>query len=165
MARPGPPFPRVRGSVRRSILAIGSRHLEPLAASSRDPDFDGDLDDESGEREEVTGELLDVAGVARGSGDFLVPPRHGDVGTSDRPLRDELRALAEGPTGSSEELGEILEPGTSEDTQPHGPGRWRPHRPTPPSTDPRSRPLIESLRRREEDAPPVPDVTTKPGLN
>ncbi|HUQ01338.1 MAG TPA: EAL domain-containing protein [Kofleriaceae bacterium] len=167
LARPGPPFPRVRGSVRRSILAIGSRHLEPLTSKPADPDFEaGDHDgDESEEREEVTGELFDIAAVARGSGDFRVPPRHGEVGAADRPLREELRALAEAPEGSSEELGEIVEPGNAEDTQPHGPGRWRPTRPTPPSTDPRSRPLIESLRRRDEDAPPVPDVTTKPGLN
>ena len=167
LARPGPPFPRVRGSVRRSILAIGSRHLEPITAQPPEPDFEaGDHDDESEDRDEVTGELFNMADVARGSGDFRVPPRHGEVVATDRPLREELRALADPALGSSEELGEILEPGTTDDTQPHGPARWRPPRPTPPSADPRTRPLIESLRRRDDDvAPPVPDATTKPELN
>ncbi len=168
LARPGPPFPRVRGSVRRSILAIGSRHLEPIGTPPHESSIDfgdaGDPDDEHEERDEVTGELFNMAGVARGSGDFLVPPRSGEPAPTDRPLRDELRALAEAPEGSSEELGEIVEPG-ADDTQPHGPARWRQPRPTPPSADPRTRPLIESLRRRDEDAPPVPDVTPKPELN
>ncbi len=173
MARPGPPFPRVRGSVKRSILAIGSRHLEPLAGQrpdpDADPDFDGDDHDgddrHDGEAREVTGELFDLMGSARGSGEFLVPDRNGpDLDPGEHPLTEELRELAEAPAGSGEVLGDIAEPG-AEDTQPHGPARWRPPRPTPPSGDPRARPLIESLRRRGEDAPPVPDTSTKPGLN
>jgi len=186
LARPGPPFPRVRGSVRRSILAIGSRHLEPLTTMPLE-DLDGDEDgnDDGDEREahdahdaheitaehegEVTGErlpdLADLADVARGSGEFALTGRIPDFGQpGDRPLADELRAIAEGPP-TGEVLGEIVPPGGTEDTQPHSPGRWRPPRPTPPTADPRSRPLIESLRRRDEDAPPVPDVTPKPGLN
>lgn len=166
LARPGPPFPKVRGSVRRSILAIGSRHLEPLTAV-RDPDLDGDgelhdEDDDDDEREQ-TGERLDLAGVARGSGEFLIPPAAG-AGES-RPLAEELRPVAEAPP-TAEVLGEIAAPrDPADETQPHGPTRWRPPRPTPPTADPRTRPLIESLRRRDEDAPPLPEAPTKPELN
>ena len=180
MARPGPPFPRVRGSVRRAILSIGSRHLEPLPAA-HDPDLD-----EDGDEREATGErpglpsLSDVAGVARGSGEFAVTGGMGpDPGG--RALADELRALAQHADDEDDddhghddvddretaELGEIIQPGhqAHQAPPPTAAPRWRPPRPTPPSSDPRTRPLIESLRRRDEDAPPVPDGTGKPGLN
>lgn len=190
MARPGPPFPRVRGSVRRAILAIGSRHLEPLVVAPQDPDLDGDEDVDDHDDDPVTGDVTDslrlaqqadVSSVARGSGEFAIAGRMAgdDGGPSDRPLADALRALADDRPGvgdAGDELGEIAPltddadgvpslTASGEETQPHLAGRWRPARPTPPSTDPRTRPLIESLRRRDEDAPPVPDAAPKPGLN
>ncbi len=181
LARPGPPFPRVRGSVRRAILAIGSRHLEPLAVMPDDPDLDGEGDGEDHDHDPITGDLTDLLGlsttgdalgVARGSGEFAIAGRAAaDLSASgDRPLADHLRALADDEPGleTADELGEIAVPvgaASGEETQPHVTPRWRPPRPTPPSTDPRTRPLIESLRRRDEDAPPVPDAAPKPGLN
>jgi diguanylate cyclase (GGDEF)-like protein len=206
LARPGPPFPRVRSSVRRTIVAIGAGQLNPLPGPPADLDDDGDDAERSRPIPIVPG-LGELDPVPRGSGDFALPPRLlgptgllGDLPMPGaRPLAEELAPLAESLEEQAERdghdgavLGEIAEPG--EDTQPHGPSRWRAPRPTPPTADPRSRPLLESLRRREpvvpaapplplpsgpahagspghpahpghEDAPPLPDTPDKPGLN
>lgn len=166
LARPGPPFPRVRGSVRRTIVAIGNHDLtrQPTAEIAAELD-----DDDDGDEREVTGERImpggDVVAVARGSGEFVAVGLGADgAAPGERPLAEVLRVVAEAPVGSSEVLGEIAEPGSDgEDTQPGGTSRWR--RPTPPSADPRQRPLLESLRRREEEPPSPADVPGKPGLN
>ncbi len=182
LARPGPPFPKVKSSVRRTIVAIAQGQLHPIAAASAEYDDD----DEPG-----PAPRHDLEGVARGSGEHHLPlpsrlmtelPRSGA-----RRLADELAPLVAGLEAHQRQNDErddavVAELADPDDTQPHGPVRWRPPRAPPPATDPRNRPLLESLRRRDptgqsagpagvgtgvgpEDVPPLPDAPDKPGLN
>lgn len=160
MARPGPPFPRIKASVRRSIQALGERGPVPLPAppATFDPDDDSDVDD-------LDATDLDGhdAGVAHGSGAVRLPAAHPNPDHA-RPLAEALRALVQPeddeplePTGADDEH--------SEETQPHRIPGWRERRAaasTPPASQ---RPLIDSLRQRDDEVAPAVENPPKGDLN
>lgn len=157
LARPGPPFPRVKSSVRRSIVALEAGP-QPLPAPPAEVE-PGDLDPDELEALDGEGE------VARGSGEFPVVGS-APVATRAQPLVEALRPLAtpepidDDPDDAVPQVGE---PG--EDTQPHRPGGWRQRRPTPSTAGASQRPLIESLRKRDEEVSVAVEIPAKPDLN
>lgn len=167
LARPGPPFPRVKSSVRRSILALGARGPGPLPVPPAELDSDDD------ERDEVP---ADHRGVPRGSGEFPVQ-RDPEAPTPAPPLAEALRPLLGDPQGSGatasaapeevldEESDGVPRPDSGEDTQPHRPVGWRQRRATPGVAGASQRPLIESLRHREEEVAVPVEIPGKPDLN
>ncbi|MBK7073625.1 MAG: EAL domain-containing protein [Myxococcales bacterium] len=160
MARPGPPFPRIKASVRRSIQALGERGPVPLPAppATFDPDDDSDVDD-------LDATDLDGhdAGVAHGSGAVRLPAAPPGAAHA-QPLAEALRALVQ------PEDEEPLEPAgpddeRSEETQPHRVPGWRERRAaasTPPASQ---RPLIDSLRQRDDEVAPAVENPPKGDLN
>lgn len=172
MARPGPPFPRIKASVRRSIQALGERGPVPLPAppASFAPDDDHaddlDADDLDDDRD---------AGVAHGSGAVRLPAAGPDGRAHTRPLAEALRALVrpddDAPDASDgpaplEPLDAVLaDDERSEETQPHHVPGWRERRAaasTPPASQ---RPLIDSLRQRDDEVPPAVENPPKGDLN
>ena len=172
MARLGPPFPRIKASVRRSIQALGERGPVPLPAppASFAPDDDHaddlDADDLDDDRD---------AGVAHGSGAVRLPAAGPDGRARTRPLAEALRALVrpddDAPDASDgpaplEPLDAVLaDDERSEETQPHHVPGWRERRAaasTPPASQ---RPLIDSLRQRDDEVPPAVENPPKGDLN
>ncbi|MBK9034137.1 MAG: EAL domain-containing protein [Myxococcales bacterium] len=151
MARPGPPFPRIKASVRRAIQAIGERPAPPLPAppASFDPDDgeDGE-DDDSGD---LDGDL--ESAVARGSGEVRLPSA-GDGAAHTQPLVEALRPLVAPNDAAAVEPIDDADREPGEDTQPHRTPGWRERR-AAASAPPSQRPLIESLRQRDDEVPPV----------
>jgi len=195
MARPGPPFPRLKSSVRRSIRALDSRGPQPLppaqleaaqleaaqleAAQLEAAQLEaGELDPDELEAAELEGE------VARGSGEYLTqPPLPESSPIAVPPLVESLRALVNPDRSGAPATGANARPATAqaesdslldgvpqlgdpgEDTQPHRPGGWRQRRPTPSTASASQRPLIDSLRRRDDEVALAVEVPTKPDLN
>ena len=158
--REGPPFPGTKASGRRSIQALGERGPVPLPAppATFDPDDDSDVDD-------LDATDLDGhdAGVAHGSGAVRLPAAPPGAAHA-QPLAEALRALVQ------PEDEEPLEPAgpddeRSEETQPHRVPGWRERRAaasTPPASQ---RPLIDSLRQRDDEVAPAVENPPKGDLN
>ncbi|MCE9578218.1 MAG: EAL domain-containing protein [Deltaproteobacteria bacterium] len=68
-ARPGPPFPRLRASVRRAIRTLSSGSRAPIAAPPADYDDEGDVR----EAPPLEIDAREHADIAAGSGEFLMP--------------------------------------------------------------------------------------------
>jgi EAL domain-containing protein (putative c-di-GMP-specific phosphodiesterase class I)/GGDEF domain-containing protein len=72
LARPGPPFPRLRASVRRAIAALASVDREPIPQPPADYDDEGDSRDMSRSHPIVLAAVESIDAIAQGSGEFLV---------------------------------------------------------------------------------------------
>jgi EAL domain-containing protein (putative c-di-GMP-specific phosphodiesterase class I) len=69
LARPGPPFPRLRASVRRMVQSLSALPREPIAVPpAEDPEFDPEIDDDGDFREDSKAGVM-----ARGSVELPVP--------------------------------------------------------------------------------------------
>jgi len=168
LARPGPPFPRIKASVRRSVVAIGERGPAPLPAPPATflPD-DDDPEDGLPDDDLLDGDLDgdDELPVARGSGEVRLPSA---PPFSEQPLVEALRPLAAVDDAVVEPVGDD-EP--SEETQPNRIPGWRERRATDtpvgaaPGAAPSQRPLIDSLRQRDDELPPAVENPGKGGLN
>jgi diguanylate cyclase (GGDEF)-like protein len=177
LARPGPPFPRLRASVRRAIRTLATSGRAPIAVPPADFDDDGEM------RE--SGAHVDPgADIAAGSGQHTLPeppaelvpgPAHGAI--RPRPRTDSDEETHPGlaprrPRGSvpPDTQGHGLGPGGhglpddnddfGEVTQPRVIQPWRPLRFDDLQVAEETRPLIDSLRRPTrndpEGAPPEP---------
>ncbi|MEZ4403290.1 MAG: EAL domain-containing protein [Kofleriaceae bacterium] len=177
MARPGPPFPKIKAPVRHAILALDNRPLEPGAAVRDDDDDDDDGDDD----DDVLGDAP-AALVALGSGEVRLPslPPAGPDGER-RGIRDPGAASLGAPSDAATRrpLIEALRPLTvdpaaplpvediddrSDDTQPHRAAGWRERR-AASTAPPSQRPLLDSLRDGGDEAPPAVENPAKGGLN
>jgi EAL domain-containing protein (putative c-di-GMP-specific phosphodiesterase class I) len=67
LARPGPPFPRVRAAVRRAIVTLTTSERAPIAAPPADYDDDGDSCESPDSSDRIR---QAVTAMARGSGQF-----------------------------------------------------------------------------------------------
>lgn len=155
MARPGPPFPRIKAAVRRSIQTVGEREPAPLPAppAGFEPD---DLD----AGDEVDGED-EIGSVAHGSGEVRLPTADGALAPH-QPLIEALRPLA---ALEDEPVDGAVEGELGEDTQPHRPAGWRERRVATASGAPRPRPLIESLRDNDDEVTGASEPAPKGDLN
>jgi hypothetical protein len=169
LARPGPPFPRLRASVKRAIKNLTEGKHAPIAAPPADYDYDGE-----GDIREAPPLVVDERRreVAAGSGEFSL---RGDaeIGEEDTdPGRPSLRRVraSKPPT---------LPPGPDDDafddggevTRPHPAlGAWKPlidDLGAGPA-DPEAKPLIDSLKKPAEEpqaAPSEPRKGTNGDLN
>ncbi len=140
LSRPGPPFPRLRASVRRAVTTLADAVRTPIPAPP------ADYDDEDGDFREATrpGSVVRdaVRMMAQGSGRF-------EVEADD----DDEAPLADGANGHLEEPLDDFD----DETRPrvHDSGSWEPMSSADLGTDrpdDSERPLLESLRgaRRRE---------------
>ncbi len=77
LARPGPPFPRMRASVRRAIAALANVARDPIPQPPADYDDNGDSRESTRPHALLMATADHVDSIAQGSGEFLV------VGPSD----------------------------------------------------------------------------------
>jgi hypothetical protein len=159
MARPAPPFPRIKASVRRSIQALGERG--PCRCRRRRPRSIPTTTATSTTSTRPTSTATTPASrTARGSAAASCAPGAAHA----QPLAEALRALVQ------PEDEEPLEPAgpddeRSEETQPHRVPGWRERRAaasTPPASQ---RPLIDSLRQRDDEVAPAVENPPKGDLN
>jgi len=119
LARPGPPFPRLRASVRRMVQTLANVPPEPIAAPPADASADAPSDDES-----ITDG--DDVSMAHGSGEYLARVSLDHEPSGPPEAETEPRAIDRPPHARAEaELNDILDDDTA-------------RRP--------ARPLIDSLR-------------------
>lgn len=69
LARPGPPFPRLRASVKRAVATLGKSVREPIASPPADYDEDGERKDDTNPGERIREAVLMMA---QGSGRYSV---------------------------------------------------------------------------------------------
>lgn len=144
LARPGPPFPQLRASVRRAVHALASTPRKPLASPPADFDDEGDFRESTRPGREIN-EV--IRAMAHGSSQFDLPadddgaPAHeaDDAETGPQPL-------APGTMSRDDDFGE--------ETKPHVPsthGSWKPFsvEDLGVSDTERGVPLIDSLLRRK----------------
>ncbi|HTJ41984.1 MAG TPA: EAL domain-containing protein [Kofleriaceae bacterium] len=162
LARPGPPFPRLRASVKRAIKNLTEGAHAPIAAPPADFDDDGDI-------REAPPLVIDDRRltVAAGSGEFAIS---GEEDTD--PGRPSLRrARASTPPTNPPPLGDLddaFDEG-GEVTRPHPSlGSWKPLVDELGASDPEAKPLIESLKKPAEEPhsdPSRPRKEPGDGLN
>ena len=150
LARPGPPFPRLRASVRRAIRSLAENARGPIAAPPAEIGDDGEVRPVS---------QADVRrDIAAGSGQFFLPARPAPDGAGKRPPRRPPRSSA--PPEPVDDLDDLDE---APRAQPLAP--WRPLRFDELGRDDHTPPLIETLKRAEAagsgppSAAPDPDGT------
>jgi diguanylate cyclase (GGDEF)-like protein len=121
LARPGPPFPRIKAAVRRSIQALAEGEPAPLPAppAGFEPD-DFEVSDDAVDSDE------DVMSVATGSGEVRLPATSSLA--PHQPLIEALRPLATLDADLAPSDDAVPEGEPSEDTQPHRPAGWRERR-------------------------------------
>jgi hypothetical protein len=164
LARPGPPFPRLRASVRRAIRTLVESSRAPIAVPPADYD-------EHGEVREAAALIETGRPVAEGSGELFLPRelpaelrRRPAASGSLLPLRAPVDDGDEG-TGESSSAGDDGHERTNPALQP-----WRPlsvdemRREDGEGTDPAldDAPLLQSLRRDTADLDD-PGHGTEPG--
>ena len=138
LARPGPPFPRLRASVRRAIRNLADGASEPIAAPPADYDEEGDL------REAPPLIVTGGPEMAKGSGQFPVGADDLDEETDPGRIAPRRPRASRHP-GAGDDFDEV-----SEITQTHS---ALPVRPLLEEIggDPEARPLLETLRQPTEE--------------
>jgi diguanylate cyclase (GGDEF)-like protein len=147
LARPGPPFPRLRASVRRAVQTLADSPRAPIPALPVELDYydeEGDVRDSTNPGLEIT---QTVFAMAHGSGKFSLPSDEADEHTPPP------GAAPPGPHDEPlDDFAEQTRPRPGPDT-----GGWRPLSLEELGAEPgEGVPLIDSLRGRAA-GPPSPD--------
>src|SRR5262245_53853047 len=145
LARPGPPFPRLRASVKRAIKNLTEGTRAPIAAPPADFDDDGDV-------REAPPPVIDDrrVAVAAGSGEFAIGNAEADTAPG-RPSRRRVRASVP-PSTPPPFDDDAFDEGVAEVTRPHPSlGGWTPLLDELGASDPEAKPLIDSLRKPVEE--------------
>jgi len=161
LARPGPPFPRLRTSVRRAIRTVVESSRTPIAAPPADYD-------EHGEVREAPPLTMDGDGddLARGSGEHFLPRVLREGGPSRRPASSAppfpLPPPADDGDGDSDGDDEAFEEHAHR-TSPHV-TPWRPLRSEDMGAErDEGAPLLRSLRAQDGTEAEDTGHGTKPG--
>ncbi len=174
LARPGPPFPRLRASVRRAIVTLTTSERAPIAAPPADYDDDGERRESTNPGDRIR---LAVHAMALGSGRFPLsadehehePHEHEhDHDHHDHEEEEEgERTPVRFPQDELDSFDETTRPRAD------GPNPWRPLSAHDLGVEPEradEKPLLDSLRGDSEPDEPVdPDdeddatATTAPG--
>jgi diguanylate cyclase (GGDEF)-like protein len=149
LARPGPPFPRLRASVKRAIRSLVDDPRQPIAVPPADYDDEGDV-------REAPALIVDERriAVAAGSGEFALDHDRALAEEDTDPGRPPLRRLrASTPPTSPPPLDhdDAFDEG-GEVTRPHAAlGTWKPLLDDLGVSDPEAKPLLETLRKATEE--------------
>jgi hypothetical protein len=179
LARPGPPFPRLRASVKRAIRNLNEGKHAPIAAPPADYDYEGE-----GDIREAPALVVDERRreVAAGSGEFAISGElavSGEIGGGGEhgieeetdPGRPSLRRAraSKPPAPPAYDADDAFE--ESDVTRPHPElGTWKPllEEIGAGAADPGAKPLIESLKKPAEEPqqdPAEPRKDTTGDLN
>jgi diguanylate cyclase (GGDEF)-like protein len=168
LARPGPPFPRLRASVKRAIRNLNEGKHTPIAAPPADYDEEGDV-------REAPALVVDERRreVAAGSGEFTISAEaHGEIVEEETdPGTPSLRRAraSKPPAPHPYDADDAFE--ESDVTRPHPElGNWKPllEEIGAGAADPAAKPLIESLKKPAEEPqgdPAEPRKDTTGDLN
>lgn len=152
LARPGPPFPKLRASVRRAVQTLSAGPRTPIPAPPADYDDSGDV------REQTSPgpELRAFVQMAQGSGEFLVPRSN----PGDRDGDEETSPGADAPSLPAGEPFDEFAEKTSPLHEPDGEA-WSPLTGSEASDD--GEPLIVLLRRARTAPVPGPGFDGEDG--
>ncbi len=144
LARPGPPFPRLRASVRRAIRSLADNPRPPTPAPPAHSAVAGAA--RAAPRGGGDGVRLIVAA---GSGEFALDRADEDTDPG-RPSMRRVRASTP-PTTPPQDPDDAFEEG-GEVTRPHPElGSWKPLLDELGASDPEAKPLLETLRQPTEE--------------
>jgi hypothetical protein len=165
LARPGPPFPRLRASVKRAIKNLTEGKHAPIAAPPADYDYEGE-----GDVREAPPLVVDERRreVAAGSGEFSISGEISGEEDTDPGRPSMRRVRASKPPTLSPPLGlgsddDAFDEG-GEITRPHPElGSWKPliDELGAGAADPEATPLIESLKKPAEEPQSDPSEPSK----
>jgi diguanylate cyclase (GGDEF)-like protein len=155
LSRPGPPFPRLRASVKRAVASLSATIREPIPAPPADYDDEGDFRENTRPGESVQ-EAVRL--MAQGSGRFVVDHTSGqDGGNGHQTITDPLDEFDDETRPRIHDSG-AWEPMSASDLSPEDNG-------SNGTGEVDNRPLIDSLRadRRRERTQTPADGSTDDG--